>query len=172
KVRDILGDVVYGIDVSSLEEVAVNLLRDRKLTLATAESCTGGLLSKRITDIPGSSECFLGGVCAYSNEVKTKLLGVPEELIKEKGAVSAEVAAKMAEGARLSLGASIGVGITGVAGPGGGTEEKPVGLIYVALSTADKMVVTTLNNKRSRDRNRLMAASTALDMVRRHIASL
>ncbi len=126
---------VIGADVKDPESGAVMLLLEKGLTLAVAESCTGGLLSKRVTDVPGSSGMFLLGVTAYANEMKTRVLGVPSALISEKGAVSQEVAAEMAKGARRVSGADIGVGITGVAGPGGGTPEKPVGTIYIAVDS-------------------------------------
>jgi nicotinamide-nucleotide amidase len=115
-------------------ELVLSLLRERGLTLATAESCTGGLVSARLTDVPGSSDVFIGGIVAYSNDVKAAELGVSEAVLREHGAVSAETAAAMARGARERLGASIAVSVTGVAGPGGGTEEKPVGLVFLHAS--------------------------------------
>ncbi|MCX7614271.1 MAG: competence/damage-inducible protein A [Clostridiales bacterium] len=166
KVCDIIGEYVYGVNVNSLEEVVVRELSSKKLTLATAESCTGGLLSKRITDIAGSSACFVGGICAYTNEIKTKLLHVPAALLEEKGAVSPEVAAKMAEGVRQAMKTDYGIGITGVAGPDGGSDTKPVGLIYIALSNGKETKIKKWTTNRGRERNRLMAASSALDMLR------
>ncbi len=171
-----LGDVIYGIDADNLESVVVKGLSLRKLRLATAESCTGGLLGKRLTDVAGASEVFASGVITYSNEAKTRLLGVPADLIRTHGAVSLPVARAMARGARLRDDADIGIGITGVAGPGGGTKEKPVGLVHIALDTANETWVRTLHplfgliDNRSRIRTR--AASTALDMVRRLLAGL
>lgn len=132
KVEKILGDVVYGVNVSSLEEVVVNLLRKRNEEVATAESCTGGLLAKRITDIPGSSAVFRTGVVTYANTTKTQLLGVPEEMLDLHGAVSEEVARYMAESVRRKADATYGIGITGVAGPDGGSMTKPVGLVWIA----------------------------------------
>src|SRR5699024_6603040 len=136
ELRGILGDVVYGVDVDSLEQVVVEELKQRGLTLATAESCTGGLIGKRITDIPGSSACYVGGVISYSNDVKMQLLGVKQQTLSQYGAVSEQTACEMAEGVRRCTGADIGLSTTGVAGPDGGTEEKPVGLVYIGLSTA------------------------------------
>ena len=138
-----LGDAVYGIDVGSLEEVVVHELSRRKKTVATAESCTGGLLAARLTDIPGASDVFHMGAVTYVNEVKSMLLGVPEALLAEKGAVSAEVARAMAEGVRRKAGADFGLSITGVAGPEP-SEGKPVGLIYLALAAQDGTFVRQL----------------------------
>jgi nicotinamide-nucleotide amidase len=166
---------VYGINVDSLEQLAVNLLSERKMTIATAESCSGGLLAKRITDIPGSSQVFEMGAVTYANRIKTLLLGVPEELLEKHGAVSEEVAAAMAEGVREKAGSDIGIGITGIAGPDGGTEEKPVGLIYVGLSDQAGTVVRKVkvfSQRRPRSYYRYTAASFALDMVRRRLEEL
>ena len=168
----ILGDVVYGIDVDSLEQVVVQELTARGLTLAVAESCTGGLASKRVTDIPGSSACFLGGVVSYSNEVKERLLGVRHETLQQYGAVSEQVACQMAQGVRLAMGADIGVSTTGVAGPTG-SEQKPAGLVYIGLSTKEgTRAVRILKTNQSRDRVRRQASSTALDLVRRYAQGL
>lgn len=173
EVRQVLGDVVYGVDVDSLEQVVVQEMTARGLTLATAESCTGGLMGKRITDVPGASACYLGGVVSYQNEVKENLLGVCHETLITKGAVSEETACQMAEGVRKALGADIGISTTGVAGPGGGTPEKPVGLIYVGISTKDKTwAVRILRPRQSRESLRRLASSTAFDLVRRHLEGL
>ncbi|MCL2562542.1 MAG: competence/damage-inducible protein A [Oscillospiraceae bacterium] len=172
EVREVLGDVIYGIDADSLEGTVLRLLLDAKKTIATAESCTAGLLSKRLTDLPGASAVFLGGVAAYANEVKTKMLGVPETLIADHGAVSGPVARSMAEGARTRIGADFGIGITGIAGPDGGTAEKPVGTVYVALATAEATYVRNLRLGTDRTRVRMMAAHHALDMVRRYLTNL
>lgn len=138
-------------------EALVSLLRNKKLKIACAESCTGGLLAKKITDISGSSEIFELGVVAYANRIKTKILGVPAKLLEEKGAVCAEVAAFMAKGVCALSESDIGTGITGIAGPGGGTPEKPVGLVYVAvyMKSTDKVYVGELhlNGDRSEIRN-------------------
>lgn len=132
--REILDDDVAGVDLTGLPEAVVNDLRRRGQTLATAESCTGGLVSSRLTDIAGASDVFIGGVVSYSNEVKEHQLGVPLETLVDHGAVSEEVARAMASGTRDRLGADWGVGITGIAGPGGGTEDKPVGLVHWAVA--------------------------------------
>lgn len=173
EVRQVLGDVVYGVDVDSLEQVVVQEMTARGLTLATAESCTGGLMGKRITDVPGASACYLGGVVSYQNEVKENLLGVRHETLISKGAVSEDTACQMAEGVRKALGADIGISTTGVAGPGGGTPEKPVGLIYVGISTKDKTwAVRILRPRQSRENLRRLASSTAFDLVRRHLEGI
>lgn len=173
EVRQVLGDVVYGVDVDSLEQVVVQEMTARGLTLATAESCTGGLMGKRITDVPGASACYLGGVVSYHNEVKENLLGVRHETLMTKGAVSEDTACQMAEGVRKALGADIGISTTGVAGPGGGTPEKPVGLIYVGISTGGKTwAVRILRPRQSRENLRRLASSTAFDLVRRHLEGL
>ena len=132
-----MGDVVYGVDVSSLEETVVKGLIDKGLTISTAESCTGGLIGKRITDISGCSGCYFGGVVSYSNDVKHKVLGVGEKTLRDFGAVSPETAIEMARGVRKLTGSDIGISVTGVAGPGGGSEEKPVGTVYIGISVQD-----------------------------------
>jgi nicotinamide-nucleotide amidase len=135
--RSAVGHALFGRDEETLEGVVVGLLRDAGLTVALAESCTGGLVAARITDAPGASACFPGGLVAYSNDAKVSLLGVAPETLERHGAVSGEVAREMAEGVRRRFGASAGLGITGVAGPTGGTPEKPVGTVHVALVAAD-----------------------------------
>ncbi len=132
--REVLGDDVAGVDVEGLAEVVLDGLQHRRQTLATAESCTGGLLSARITDVPGASEAFLGGAVTYTNDAKEDLVGVPHELLVEHGAVSEEVARAMASGVRDRFSADWGIGITGIAGPTGGTAEKPVGLVHWAVA--------------------------------------
>lgn len=169
KICDLLGDDVYGVDVDSLEQVVGDGLRQRGMTLAVAESCTGGLLSKRITDVPGCSDYYLGGVCSYANEVKMKVLGVKKETLDTVGAVSPEVAEQMAEGVAKALGADVGVGITGVAGPGGGTDDKPVGLVYISIWCKGQHYTRKMKSTNGRDRVRMQAASTALDLIRRNI---
>lgn len=168
KICEILGDVVYGVDVRSLEEVVVNGLKEAGMTLSVAESCTGGLLAKRLTDIPGSSACFTGGICAYTKEMKAAILGVSRSVIAEAGVVSKEVASQMAEGVRRLTKSDIGIGVTGVAGPGEDADHNPEGLVYIAVSDCDGTEVVEMGGRRhGRQRNRLMAASTALDLVRR-----
>lgn len=137
EIRRRLGTVIYGADEETLEEVVGRLLRSRGLTVSVAESCTAGLLSARITRVPGSSDYFLGGVSSYANSVKSSLLGVDPDLIERQGAVSEEVAKEMALGVRRVIGSDISVGITGVAGPGGGTPAKPVGTVFIALCAGD-----------------------------------
>lgn len=173
------GDRVYAVadanEAVSLEGVVVRELIARDTTLATAESCTGGLLAKRITDVPGASAIFLGGLITYANEAKTDLLGVDAALIEEHGAVSEPVAVAMARGARERCQTELGVGITGVAGPSGGTAEKPVGLVHIALAHSDGVTCRTMTPfGRLHDRQwlRERAASEALDMVRRHVLGL
>jgi nicotinamide-nucleotide amidase len=137
--------------------------------LAVAESCTGGLLGERITKVPGSSRYFLGGAITYADELKTLYAGVPPHLIDQHGAVSKEVASAMADGVRAETGATIGIGITGVAGPGGGSEDKPVGLVYIAVSDANKTEVVERKFPGDRDRIRWYASQQALDLVRRRL---
>ena len=162
-----VGEHIYGVDVSSLEEAAVRHLRAKGLTLATAESCTGGLVAKRITDLAGCSDVFLGGCVTYANEAKMTLLGVREETLATVGAVSEETARQMARGVRERLGASVGTATTGIAGPGGGTAEKPVGTVYVAVSTEKGEVVRklSLSSMRSRDYIRIVSANHVYDLI-------
>jgi nicotinamide-nucleotide amidase len=170
-----LGDFVYSVDVESLEELVVQKLADQGKKLATAESCTGGLLAKRITDVPGSSAVFDMGCVTYANEAKEALLSVDHGTLEQYGAVSEETAREMAEGIVRRSGSDIGVGITGIAGPDGGTPEKPVGLIYIALSDGDHTWVTKrspIGRTKSRAWHRHCAASQALDMVRRYLDGL
>ncbi len=170
-----LGDFCYGTDAESLEETVVRLLTEKHQTVATAESCTGGLVAKRITDIPGSSDVFHMGVVTYSNDIKTKLLSVPEEMLAKYSAVSPQVAKRMAQGIQERSGADYGIGVTGLAGPGGGTPEKPVGLVYIALSDGKDVWVRTMTHtvrSKGREYIRLLAASNALDMIRRRVLNL
>ena len=161
------GQYVFSRDERSTAELVVDLLRDRGLTLGTAESCTGGLLAARITDVPGSSEVFLGSIVSYSDSVKRERLGVPEDVLAAHGAVSAETAAAMAAGAREALGVDVAVSITGVAGPGGGSAEKPVGLVYLhAIGPAGELS-RRLDFPGDRETIRLRAAVAALHLVRR-----
>ena len=169
QVRTILGDHIYGEDVGSLEEVVVRLLREKKLTLSAAESCTGGLIAKRLTDIPGASAAFCGGVVSYTNEVKHAVLGVPQRLLDEYGAVSEPVARAMAEGARRITGADLALSVTGVAGPDKDDRGNEVGTVFVGLSTPEGTAVRQLALGRGRERIRTMAAHYALDMVRRYL---
>jgi len=164
-----LTDHVFSTGGEDLEEVVGNLLRSNKMTLATAESCTGGLLGNRITNVPGSSDYFNQGVVAYSNKAKTSLLDIPLDLIEEYGAVSHQVAQAMAEGVRLKSTANLGVGITGIAGPSGGTPDKPVGLVYIALNSDKGSEVSKNLFLGARKAVKFQSTQTALDMVRRHL---
>jgi nicotinamide-nucleotide amidase len=148
-----------------------NTLRKRKMTLAVAESCTGGLISNLITDVSGSSEYFKMGVVAYSNKIKENVLWIPGSLIRKHGAVSRQVALEMAEGARAISSADVGVGITGIAGPTGGTKSKPVGLVYISLVTPRKRIVKEYNFKGSRQYIKLQASEAALEFIMNVIAS-
>lgn len=180
EIRRRLGDVVYAVNEdgtsdSCLEETVVSLLAEKGWTFAAAESCTGGLLAKRITDIPGASQVLRLSMITYANEAKASFLGVPETTLEEYGAVSPQTAGAMAEGIRLAAGAHLGIGITGIAGPGGGTEEKPVGLVYIALCDGKKTWIKKMISPgrwKSRSSLRIRASSTALDMLRRYLQGL
>ena len=167
--RKRLGQSVYGIDDETLESVVGKILTKRGLTLATAESCTGGLVASRITDVSGSSKYMMLGVVAYSNEAKQNILGVPEDLIIEHGAVSEPVAKAMAEGVRKLAGTDIGVSLTGIMGPTGGTDEKPVGLVYIAVSDEAGTTVSTLRNAWDRVTNKRRTAQQALILLGKHL---
>ena len=171
QVRELLGDKVYGVDVSSLEEVVVEGLKARKMTIACAESCTGGLIAKRITDISGASEVFGYGCVTYWNEAKMGLLGVNPETIERYTEVSAQCALEMARGVRKLSGASIGISTTGYAGPTGGTEEHPVGTVFIGLSWEGGETVFCPERRymRTREQVRRQAASHAFDLIRREV---
>ncbi|MDX6482196.1 MAG: nicotinamide-nucleotide amidase [Gaiellaceae bacterium] len=158
---------IFSRDERSVEEHVLALARARGLTIATAESCTGGLVAARLTRVPGSSESFLGGVVAYADAVKTSELDVPAETLAEHGAASAETAEAMAEGARRRLGADLAVAVTGVAGPEGGTAEKPVGLVHLHVSGPDGSQARTLDVPGDREQVRTRATVTALHLLRR-----
>ena len=169
RIEAALGDYLFSSGGESLEEVVGMYLVLRRKTLAVAESCTGGLLAERLTRVPGSSNYFLGGAVCYSNELKTRLAGVPLKLIEEHGAVSKAVARALAEGIRRRSGTSMGVGITGIAGPGGGTAEKPVGLVFIALADERRTQVREFRFPGDRERIRQRATVAALEIIRRHI---
>jgi competence/damage-inducible protein CinA-like protein len=169
KIEDELGDLVYSNRGESLEQIVGYYLQMRGATLATAESCTGGLIGARITSISGSSRYYLGGAITYSNDLKSSFAGVPPLMIQAHGAVSREVAAAMAEGIRHDCNATLGLAVTGIAGPMGGTEEKPIGLVYHALHDGDRTEVIERKFMGDRDRIRRWAAQQALDMVRRRL---
>ena len=168
-VEDELEDAVYSRNGESLEQIVGYWLQMRNATVAVAESCTGGLLAERITSISGSSRYFLGGAVVYSNQLKTELAGVPVEMIHRHGAVSREVAVALAEGIRYRCESSLGVGITGVAGPGGGTSEKPVGLVFHAVASDSGTEVEQRNFPGDRKRIRRFASTMALDMLRKKL---
>ncbi|MCX8160450.1 MAG: competence/damage-inducible protein A [Candidatus Saccharicenans sp.] len=166
RIVSLLGQLVYSAEGQPLEQVVGEQLRASGWTLACAESCSGGLLANRITSIPGSSDYFLEGVVTYSNRSKTLELGVPEELIADKGAVSEEVARAMAEGMRKKSGADFALSTTGIAGPGGGSQAKPVGLVYVALAFPGGSIVSRNLFRGSREQVKFQATQKALDMLR------
>ena len=172
KVRETLCDIIYGVDTGSLENTVAGLLTERGLTIAAAESCTGGLIAKRLTDIPGASKIFMGGIVAYSVKSKTTLLSVDPELIDKKGAVSREVALAMADGAREKFGTDIGVGITGIAGPDGDGSGVETGTVFAALTSKDASFCGSLHLFHDRDRIRISGSSLALDMVRRYLTGM
>ena len=168
-----LGDVVYGVDVECIEESVIKLLREKNMTFSAAESCTGGELAKRFTDMPGASAFFKGGVVTYTNEAKAKLLGIDPALIEEKGAVSYEVAKAMAENVRALLGTDIGVGVTGLAGPDGdGVHE--VGTVFASLAVEGETFVKELHMGAMRTRSfiRRMAGNHIYDMMRRWLSGI
>ena len=169
RIEEELEEIIYSSHGESLEQIVLYYLGMRGSTLAVAESCTGGMVAQRLTSIAGSSRSFLGGVVVYSNELKTSLAGVPAALIQEHGAVSPEVAKSLADGIRKRTGAHYGLAITGIAGPGGGTEEKPVGLVYVAVADDKEIEVVEKNLLGDRERIRHWASQQALDLVRRRL---
>jgi nicotinamide-nucleotide amidase len=169
KIEEALEEWLYSSEGESLEQIVLFYLGLRQFTLAVAESCTGGMVAERITSVPGSSRSFLGGAIVYADSLKHAFAGVSPELIAQHGAVSAEVAKALAHGIRLRTGATLGLGITGIAGPTGATEEKPVGLVYIAVSDATKNEVTERTFRGDRQRIREFATQQALDLVRRRL---
>jgi len=168
RIRLALGEAVFTTEGESLEEVVAKSLALNNATIAVAESCTGGLIAERLTSIAGSSSYFLGGVVCYSNNLKTAWVDVASEILEAKGAVSAEVARALAEGIRRRSGAALGLGVTGVAGPGGGSAEKPVGTVHIALAAENGGKERGFHFPGDRERIRWQASQIALDMVRRH----
>ena len=174
EIRKRLGEFIYGTDGTTLEATVLSLLRQRAMTIATAESCTGGLVAKRLTDVPGASDCFVGGMTTYTEEAKCRALGIKQSFIDEQGVVSAAVADKMARKVRKKLRSDLGIGITGWAGPGG----EDVGLVFVALAWKDPEGLTRSCVRRltigdtGRDRVRTVAANNALDMARRYLSGM
>lgn len=169
KICEKLGDAVFSTDGSTMEEVIGRLLRERRATLATAESCTGGLISMRITEVPGSSEYYMQGAVTYSNEAKIRMLGVPKEVIEAHGAVSAETAEAMAIGIRRHSGTDYAVSVTGIAGPGGGTPSKPVGTVYIGCAGPEGVTTRHVLLPGDRELVRWRASQAALDLLRRQI---
>jgi nicotinamide-nucleotide amidase len=170
RMEEAFEDWLYSSQGESLEQIVLYYLGLRQSTLAVAESCTGGMIAQRITSVPGASRSFLGGAIVYSDALKTAIAGVPAKLIAKEGAVSAEVAKALANGIRLRTGATLGLGVTGIAGPAGGSEEKPVGLVYIALSDAQKNEVIEKNFRGDRDRIREYSTQQALDLIRRRLS--
>jgi nicotinamide-nucleotide amidase len=170
-VRQRLGELVYGTDDQTLEEVTAALLTSRRLTVAVAESCTGGWISQRLTAVPGSSAYFLMGIVAYSNDAKVRDLGVDPALLRDHGAVSAPVAEAMARAVRARSGAALALGVTGIAGPAGGTPDKPVGLVYLALAHPEGVATHTLHlgAEAGREGIRFLASQAALNLLRVHL---
>ncbi|HZI33473.1 MAG TPA: nicotinamide-nucleotide amidohydrolase family protein, partial [Candidatus Binatia bacterium] len=169
-VEKILGANLFGFDDEEIEQVIVKLLRQQNKTLALAESCTGGAIAQRITDVPGASDIFPGGVVSYSNEAKQKFLGVRPESLAAHGAVSEVVAREMAQGARERFGADFALAVTGIAGPGGGSAEKPVGTVFIALATAQGAGAKQFLNKWERATFKQVTAMQALEWLR-HVIS-
>lgn len=174
QVRKLFGDKVYGVDVPSLEHVVIRDCKEKGLTLGCAESCTGGLIAKRLTDIPGASAAFKGGIVSYTNEIKMDVLHVPDHLLKQFGAVSQEVAAAMAEGARRALNCDVALSSTGVAGPDRDDWDNEVGTMFVAIATRSGTHVRPLHlgNRPMRERLRTQTASHAFDLARRYLSGL
>jgi nicotinamide-nucleotide amidase len=163
-----LGEHVYSTQGETLEDVVARALTENRATIAVAESCTGGMLAERLTNVPGSSSYFLGGVVCYSNELKSSLVGVPADIIDSKGAVSSETALALADGIRKRTGATLGIGITGIAGPSGGTPEKPVGLVHIGIADERGSRERASRFPGDRERIRFQATQQALDTVRRY----
>jgi nicotinamide-nucleotide amidase len=158
---------LFAEDEQAVEAIVLKVARERGLTIGAAESCTGGLVSARLTSVPGSSDVFVGGIVAYDDRVKLDSLGVPADVLERHGAVSAETAASMAAGARSALGTDVGASVTGVAGPGGGTPQKPVGLVFIHAETPDASHGVELRLPGNRDAIRRRAAASALHLLRR-----
>ncbi len=168
-VNTVLGDSIYGCDRESMEKVVGKLLLDNNLKLAVAESCTGGMICQKITNTPGSSAYLLGGVVSYSNSLKALYLGVSSSLLEKYGAVSREVAEEMAVGVRAKSNADIGLAVTGIAGPDGGSAEKPVGTVYIAIATSEENWVTKFHFQGDRNQIREITAQSGLDLIRKYL---
>lgn len=172
QIREKIGEHIFGMGDEILEEITGKMLTEKNLSISTAESCTGGMLSSRITDVSGSSSYFAGGVVAYSNEFKIKFLDLKEETLREFGAVSEETAKQMAEGVRKHFNTDIGLSTTGIAGPGGGTDKKPVGLVYIGYSDKNTTFASKFLFGNFRERNKKRAAQMALDILRKALLKL
>jgi PncC family amidohydrolase len=172
QIKTLLGNYIFGFDRQSLEEVVGNMLRKQKLSLAVAESCTGGMLGEIVTSIPGSSDYFKGGIISYHGEIKEKLLGVSRKTMIRYGQVSEQVACAMAQGVRKICQSDIGLSITGIAGPGGGSQEKPVGLVYIALADEQQNIVQKHQLHKDRQTIRLRSARRALNILRLYLTNL
>jgi len=172
EIRLRLGEFIYGTDDDSLEKVVAGLLKERGLTISLAESCTGGLIAKRLTDIPGISENFMYGIVTYANEAKTHLLGVDPKTLEKYGAVSEETALEMARGVRQTGGTDLALSVTGVAGPGGGTPEKPVGLVYFGFADRDTTIAQEYCFAGDREVIRWQAANTALNLLKKYLLQI
>jgi nicotinamide-nucleotide amidase len=166
-VREKIGEYVFGVDDDQMEAIVVRLLTARNQTLALAESCTGGFIANRLTNIPGASAVFLAGLVTYSNEAKHQFLGVLPATLAEHGAVSDPIAREMAEGARRQTGADFALSVTGIAGPSGGSDAKPVGTVFIGLATAEKTVVRRQLNRYDRETFKYLTSQQALDLLRR-----
>jgi nicotinamide-nucleotide amidase len=164
--KKILAEKIYGYDEDTLEDAVAKLLINYNMTIATGESCTGGLLAHRLTNVSGSSKYLQGGVVSYSNEVKIAKVGVKEETLIAHGAVSEQTAGEMAVGIQKKFNTDVGIGITGIAGPTGGTDEKPVGLVYIGLAIREKLIVKRFLFLKDRKANKLLSSQTALNMLR------
>lgn len=170
EIKNRLDGFVYGVDYTCIEEAVIEKLKEKHMKVATAESCTGGLIAKRITDVPGASEVFDCGIISYANEIKHRVLGVSEDDLNKYGAVSEPVARQMAQGALKVSGADIAVSVTGIAGPDSDSTNKPVGLVYIGLADRDNVWVRELRTSRKdRSYNRYVSASNALNMIRLYI---
>ena len=170
-IREQIGQNIYGENDDELEDVIVRILTEKKQTLALAESCTGGYIANRVTNVPGASEIFLAGLVTYSNQAKQSLLGVAAQTLAAHGAVSDAVAREMAEGARHRLEADFALAVTGIAGPGGGTPEKPVGTVFIALATAEHTFVLNPVNRYDRETFKYVTSQQALELLRRTLLS-
>ncbi len=169
KLKQLIPEYIYGYDNDSLEEIIIKSMSEKKLSLGIAESCTGGYLSHLLTSISGSSKCFKGTIVSYSNESKERLLNIPSALIEAHGSVSSQVAEAMAEGARKKFETDYGIGVTGIAGPSGGSKDKPIGLVYIAISDKNEVISEKFLFGDKRERNIIRSSLTALNMLRKRL---